>query len=71
MIQNYQNNTGKSSIESFIIGSTFVTILFRKRHNRKVYGYEKYGAENVEKIKILAMSGTGLNRFISSLSPLH
>lgn len=70
MITDYSNNSGKSSIESFIIDSAGVTILFRKRHVRKVFSYDKYGVENVEKIKTLAMAGAGLNRFISNLRPL-
>lgn len=59
----YKNLNGTSVISRYQIASTSVLVEFK---GGKVYeySYESAGSANIEKMKILALAGSGLNSFI-------
>jgi len=59
----YENISGNSNITGYNIGEDFISVMF---NNGSVYDYtyESAGQENVDQMKILARSGSGLNSFI-------
>ena len=60
----YKNLSGNSGVESFEIGPDFVRVQF---HDEPPYlcTDQSVGHENVERMKHLDRSGTGLSTFIS------
>lgn len=65
-MQPYANLSGDSGVVAFEIGETSIIVLFK---NGKHYEYNeiKPGAETVERMKALALSGRGLGSYISSV----
>jgi len=63
-MQPYQNSNGVSNVESFEIGDDFLKVGFS---NGDVYVYttDSAGQEQLDQMKQLALSGTGLNGFIN------
>lgn len=59
----YKNLNGNSGISRYQITQTSVLVEFR---DGKVYEYscESAGSANIEKMKVLALAGSGLNSFI-------
>lgn len=59
----YSNISGNSNITAYNIGDEFIQVMFA---NGQVYNYTYYsaGEDNVEEMKRLAESGSGLNGFI-------
>ena len=59
----YKNYSGTSGIQAFEYTSNGILIEFK---NGSIYEYTNYsaGSQNIEKMKLLARSGTQLNRFI-------
>jgi hypothetical protein len=61
----YENIGGNSNITGYQIGDENIQVMFR---NGQVYNYtyDSAGVDNVEQMKQLAQSGSGLNSFILS-----
>ena len=64
-MERYKNLGGKSGVAAYEIGNDSITVQF---HDGAIYLYnnQKPGSVNVERMKSLAISGQGLNSFISS-----
>ena len=62
----YKNLSGNSGVFQYEIGEDFIIVRFKTSARLYKYSYKKAGKENVEKMKALAKSGSGLNSFISS-----
>jgi hypothetical protein len=59
----YKNKSGGSEVWAYEIGEDWITIQFTDA-SVYIYTYESARTENVEKMKVLALSGHGLYRFI-------
>ena len=59
----YKNKGGGSEIWAYEIGENWITIQFTDA-SVYIYTYESAGTENVDKMKVLALSGHGLYRYI-------
>ncbi len=62
-MKNYANLGGNSSIKYYEYETTFITVQFSSGKSY-TYSYESAGINNVEHMKKLADSGSGLNSFI-------
>ena len=62
-MQLYKNLGGNSNILSYDIGDNFIEVQF-KNGNKYKYSYRSAGIDKVEKMKVLAVSGQGLNSYI-------
>ncbi|MHA3048891.1 hypothetical protein [Acinetobacter sp. ANC 4641] len=60
----YKDIDNDSNVTHYEIGSTYITILFRGTARLYTYSYYKAGQFHVEKMKILARNGDGLNSYI-------
>jgi hypothetical protein len=63
-MERYANLYGNSNVIAFEIGSTWIKVQFATRAPY-TYSYQKAGEVHVEKMKILARAGRGLNRYIT------
>lgn len=59
----YSNLSGSSNISAYNIGDEFIAVMFNNG-NTYTYTYDSAGEDNVEEMKTLAQSGSGLNSFI-------
>lgn len=65
-MEQYLNKRGHSGIESYENGSDYIIVTFRDGIIKNyLYTYDATGIENVEKMKVLAEDGFGLNSFIN------
>lgn len=60
----YKNLGGDSGVVGFEIEHDSITVLFRDGWTY-VYNYQCTGNQDVERMKVLAVAGQGLNSFIS------
>ncbi|MFJ1391646.1 hypothetical protein ACIKQ7_04120, partial [Acinetobacter baumannii] len=63
-MQQYLDLDGDSGIFAYEIGDTYIRVKFDKTFKIYQYSYYKAGQLHVEKMKILAKSGNGLNSYI-------
>ena len=61
----YLNHSGRSGIYGYDIGDYFIVIYFSKGSEYK-WTYDSTGEDNVNQMKELARSGSGLNSFINN-----
>ena len=61
----YGNLSGNSGIQAFEIGATEIKVWFKGKRRPYVYNYINPGADNVERMKSLAIEGVGLSTYIS------
>lgn len=59
----YKNHGGDSGVVGYEIADTSITVEFRDG-SIYLYTYQSAGAENIERMKKLAIAGDGLNSFI-------
>lgn len=59
----YRNLGGASNVRAFEIGGDSITVQFGDG-SIYLYTYRSAGRDNTEQMKVLAMSGKGLNSFI-------
>lgn len=59
----YENIGGNSNITGYQIGDENIQVMFRNSEMYN-YTYDSAGVDNVEQMKQLAQSGSGLNSFI-------
>lgn len=62
-MENYKNLSGQSSVSKYEIGEDCIVVLFADGKSYK-YTCNSAGAGNIERMKNLAMHGSGLNAFI-------
>ena len=62
-MEKYANNNGNSAISAYEIGIYYIWVEFTSRGIYE-YTYSSAGAHHIETMKSLALSGSGLNRFI-------
>lgn len=60
----YKDIDNDSNVTHYKIGSTFITVWFRGTARSYTYSYSKAGQFHVEKMKVLAKNGDGLNSYI-------
>jgi hypothetical protein len=63
-MERYSNLSGNSGIVAYQLGATSITVKFEDG-SLYLYTYESTGAESVERMKELAVSGRGLSSFIA------
>ena len=64
-MERYPNRSGNSPITNFQIDDYSITIWFKGAARSYTYSYKKAWSINVENMKILAKSGSGLSAFIT------
>lgn len=62
-MERYKNLGGDSNIVAYEIGNDSIKIQFGDG-SIYLFNYQSTGKDNVERMKVLAVSGTGLNSFI-------
>lgn len=65
-MERYKDLNGDSCVEGYIIGDDYIVVKFTKTAKTYKYSYSSAGNLNVEKMKILARKGDGLNAFINT-----
>ncbi len=63
-METYKNLGGTSGVAGYEIGADRIAVAFKGNSRVYVYSYGRAGKDNVEKMKVLARSGRGLNSFI-------
>ena len=63
-MEKYLNKSRDSCVIGYEIGEDYIDIIFNNRLAYR-YSYFSAGKENVEKMKLLAKNGDGLNSFIN------
>jgi hypothetical protein len=63
-MQSYLNLGGDSGVIAYEIGEDFIIVEFKDR-SQYLYNYAMTGSGNVERMKQFAISGRGLNSYIS------
>jgi hypothetical protein len=64
-MQRYSNLNGDSNVYSFEIGADYIRVQFINGSRVYRYSYSKTGRMHVEQMKMLALSGRGLNSYIN------
>lgn len=64
-MQQYANNSGKSGVLAYLIGSDFIVVQFPHNSFYK-YTYSSAGQSAIEAMKRFAQNGSGLGTFIST-----
>jgi hypothetical protein len=63
IMEQYRNLSGKSGVQEYELGSDFIKVKFKKG-GTYLYTYKSASQIKVEKMKILARKGLGLNSYI-------
>jgi hypothetical protein len=63
-MQAYSDINGDSSVLSYLIGEDYIILKFMGIQRMFVYSYKKAGRERVEKMKVMAQLGEGLDRYV-------
>lgn len=63
-MERYLDLDGDSGVVGYEIGDTFIRVKFSGTAKIYTYSYRKAGEFHVEKMKVLAKSGNGLNSYI-------
>lgn len=65
-MQIYRNLGGNSNVAGFQIGHEYIVVQFKDRSSY-LYTYSSTGVHEIERMKILAHQGRGLNSYISRI----
>lgn len=60
----YKNLSGNSGVEGFEIGFDYITVWFKNCDRSYTYSNDKAGKITVDRMKIYALEGKGLNTII-------
>lgn len=63
-MERYKNLSGNSGVYTYEIGPNYIKVKFSGSARIYTYSYRKAGSSHVERMKILARNGSGLNRYI-------
>lgn len=61
----YRNLGGNSAVSHYYINIDSITVKFSGTTRSYTYSYRRAGRNHVEKMKILAVQGRGLNSYIN------
>ena len=61
----YKNANGNSGVVEFSIGDKYIEVRFASSAKIYRYSYKSAGIDKVERMKYLAIQGSGLNAFIN------
>ncbi len=64
-MERYKNINGDSGVYAYEIGTDFIQVQFSGTGDVYTYSYRKAGPEHVERMKLLARKGSGLNSYIN------
>ncbi len=64
-MQMYANRGGNSNVLGFEISDNSITVWFKGTARSYTYSYVSAGSHNVERMKTLALNGSGLNSYIN------
>lgn len=64
-MERYRNTGGDSGVSAYEIGSDYIIVKFSGTTRTYRYSYKKAGVSHVEKMKRLAINGSGLNSYIN------
>ncbi len=64
-MKSYANRSGTSGVRYYEIVDTSITVQFQDGATY-LYTYESAGENNIEQMKSLALSGSGLNSYINT-----
>lgn len=64
-MEKYLNRSGNSPITYYQIAESSITVWFKGASRSYTYSYRKAGSYNVENMKRLAVSGSGLSAYIT------
>lgn len=65
-MKKYRNISGESGVDSFEIGETYIKVKFKSKPRIYTYSHNRAGKMHVDKLKLLAQRGRGLNAYINS-----
>ncbi len=66
-MERYSNSGGNSGVASYEIGDSYIRVKFNGNAKLYQYSYDgKAGQTRVEQMKLLALSGSGLNAYINN-----
>lgn len=63
-MQAYSDINGNSGVLSYQIGEDYIIVKFMGIQRVYVYSYKKAGRKHVEKMKLMAQLGEGLDRYV-------
>ena len=63
-MERYLDLDGDSGVVAYEIGETYISVKFDRTFKIYTYSYNKAGQYHVEKMKVLAKNGDGLNSYI-------
>lgn len=64
-MQRYANRSGGSGVSAYEIGTNYIRVMFSTGSIYQ-YSYRKAGQYHVDKMKTLAIQGSGLNSYINN-----
>lgn len=64
-MEKYGNRSGQSGVVAYEIGVDYIRVKFSSG-NIFQYSYRKAGKNHVDKMKLLAIYGSGLNNYINT-----
>ena len=64
-MQPYLNLSGASGVSAYLIGDTFIKVRFKTAPKVYVYSHTNPGSTHVDRMKQLAIAGSGLSTYIS------
>lgn len=65
-MERYSNRSGNSPVTHFQIEDDRITVWFSGTAKSYTYSYRKAGQMHVERMKVLAKSGSGLSAYITT-----
>jgi len=63
-MEHYKNLSGDSGVKAYEIGDNYIKVKF-KDDAIYLYNYQSAGRQHIEKMKELAIKGSGLNSYIN------
>ena len=64
-MEKYRNAGGDSGVSAYEIGPDYIKVKFSGTLQTYTYSYRKAGSSHVERMKLLALNGSGLNSYIN------
>lgn len=65
-MEKYRNSGGDSGVDSFEIGNDYIKVKFIGTFKTYRWSHIRAGKNHVDKMKVLALRGSGLNAYINS-----
>ena len=65
-MEKYRNSGGDSGVDSFEIGDDYIKVKFTGTFKTYRWSHIRAGKHHVDKMKVLARRGSGLNAYINS-----